>query len=107
KAYLDECEHRLRARTVAAYREALDSLQAWLKARGRAYVQEISPGDLWAYRSSAIKIPGRKKSTISTHLARLQTALDWWRRAELLPLVSSDAIADACRSVGGSKPRIN
>lgn len=106
KAYMDECEHRLRERTVAAYREALESLQAWLGAHGRAFVQEVSPGDLWAYRSNAIKAP-RKKSTISTHLARLQTALDWWRRAELLPLVSSDAIADACRSVGGSKPKIN
>lgn len=106
KAYLDDCENRLRDRTVKAYTEALKSLTTWLGNHGVRVAQEITPSHLWRYRVNATALP-RKKSTISSHLARLETALEWWRRAGFLPDVTSDVIADACKSVGMSRAKVN
>jgi site-specific recombinase XerD len=98
EAYRLDVEARLRSRTQAAYRQAVDDLATWMGARGRRSVQDLTPQDLMAYRAAAVRT-GAKASTVSTHLSRVRAALEWWRRAQLLPWVTRDAIADACRGL--------
>lgn len=110
-AYLRDCEGRLRATSVYVYREALVAFAGWLAvhARGRV-MQDLTPELLWRYRTDAVAragaAEGRKRmaSTINSHLARVRSALEWWRKAGFTPLLTRDTIADVCEGLPRQKP---
>jgi integrase len=97
KRYLDDCRRRLRARSVAAYEYGVGVLVKHLSAL-RGATQETTPADLWSFRS-ALVAEVEEPGTLNNQFKRARAALEWWRRAQLVPLLSSDAIADAFKVV--------
>lgn len=102
-AYLEDCGARnLRPGTLRHYEATLRSLEGWLANRVK-HVEEITPGMLWLYRTAALK-QGAAPNTVNSHFSRIHAALQWWRKAELVPLLNSDHINDACKWVQVDRP---
>lgn len=96
EAYLNDCRGRgLRAVTVRRYREPLESLRDWLGARGRRVVQELTRHDLMAYRQGVMQQPFKPR-TKSNHLETVFTALVWWQKNLLTPLLTREDLEHAC-----------
>lgn len=104
QAYLDDCRARLRPSTVKGYEQALEAWRDWIERRGRKSMQEVTPEDLWAYRSATVQRNPTPR-TATSHLTRVQTALHWFRRAGYVPLLNSDAIDDACKDLPAPRPK--
>lgn len=103
--YLGDCSGRsLRPSTLVSYRRAMEHLCDWLVAYGRAFVQSITPADLWAYRREIVGRESWDRSTLRTHVACVRAGLGWLRRAQLLPHVSQDVIEDLGRGVTAPRP---
>jgi integrase len=95
--YMDDCRARLRRRSVAAYERGVKVLVEHMKALHGA-TQETTPADLWTFRTAVIR-DYEEPGTINNVFKRARAALEWWRRAQLVPMLSSDAIADAFKGV--------
>ena len=98
KRYLDDCRKRLRRRTVVSYEFALGLITEHLMKAGHVATQATTPGDLWALRGALIQRE-IDRSTLNNYLARARAAFEWWRRAQLVPLLTSDMIRDAFRGL--------
>lgn len=91
--FLRDAAGRLSPTTVPVYRVTANRLVAWLEGIGLARLEDLTPAILFAFREhvTALEIsPGYRSVT----LKNAQTALNWWRKAGLVPGLSRDSIAD-------------
>jgi integrase len=97
KRYMDDCRRRLRKRSVAAYEYGVRVLVDHLKGLHPA-TQQTTPADLWTFRTAIVN-DFEEPGTVNNMFKRARAALEWWRRAQLVPLLTSDSIADAFKGL--------
>lgn len=99
RLYMDDVRARLRPNTAQKYGTATREFTEWV-SRARRFMSEVTPADLWHYRSLVVR-QSVEASSASTRLAMLSAALEWWRRAGIVS-VTRDDIRDACRKLPAS-----
>jgi integrase len=115
--YVTACSGRLRDRTIATYREALDLFAEWATDNGIVQIENLSKGKLSAFRDylanrrKQVAFVGSRRGrrreatkprsgfSINRDLHSIKAVVNFWRNRELLPLLSKDAISDALKNV--------
>jgi len=103
--YLADAQARVRPDTLRSYREAVEALVAWTEANGPRYVQELDGAALFRYRGHLGADPKKGPRTANSHMLRIKAALNWWRRAGMLPMLTGEGISDALKALKAPKPQ--
>jgi integrase len=121
--YLAACETRLRRSTMQNYRPTTKAFVAWAKRQGVALAEELDRSLLSRYRDVLVASKKRvsvKKgrrgqhapvdrtrspASVNHELRHLKACLNKLRLLGILPLIDSDGIADALRSIPGFRPQ--
>lgn len=116
---------RLRPRTRAIYRRAVDKLEAWAAKHRVRTVDDLTPPKLVRFRDSLASQPkriavkggkrgeyaggGRQRaeSSINVDLRSVRTVLEYVRRAGMLPRITRDDLADALKQLSVPRERID
>lgn len=93
--FLADAATELRPNTVRNYTLDTERLVSWLEGQ-RVDLPALSPEVLFSYRAH-LRASGLAPNTLSSSLKNAATALGWWRRAGLVPLLTRDTIKDNLR----------
>ncbi|MBI4568746.1 MAG: tyrosine-type recombinase/integrase [Planctomycetes bacterium] len=123
KQYLDGVAVELRPGTLAAYRQSAFRFAAWAEEAGIRRPANVTIAGLAKFRQAAVAAPRaavvkggprgarkptlarrRRPSSINRDFRAVGTMLNTWRRAGLVPYLTSDSIRDAFRRAKETYP---
>ena len=121
--YREIMERTLRERTQRTYLQGIERFRRWARKAGVVRVAEVGRPQLAAFKKYLISLPHERQkrggrrgereavaqyrgpNAINAEMRPVKTLLTVWRRAGLLPLLSSEAISDALLSLPTPRER--
>lgn len=122
--YTERCKRTLRERTRRTYGQAIDRFRHWARKNGVVRVADLGVQQLSTFKDHLIALPHQRQkrggrrgerqevpqyrgpNAVNAEMRPVKTLLMVWRRAGLLPLLTSDDIADALMPLPTPRERV-
>ena len=97
--------------TIDRYRLTGEAIETWAKTVGIGSPDRLTKGALMQLREYLLDMSLARRAdgsgvTRNNYLKAASVLLRYYRRAQLTPFIDSDAISDACKTIGTDRPEI-
>jgi len=122
--YNERCKRTLRDRTRRTYGQGIERFRCWANKNGIVRVADLGVQQLSTFKDHLIALPHQRQkrggrrgerqevpqyrgpNAVNAEMRPVKTLLTVWRRAGLLPLLTSDDVADALMPLPTPRERV-